>query len=64
MLHIFYLYDVVVNRNIRICMVSHYHKIEKKTLFERIRRFSIVANSCDVIVILSIAAVESPVLNR
>ena len=31
MLHIFYLYDIIANRNIRICMESHNHKIEKKT---------------------------------
>ena len=39
MLHIFYLYDIVENRNIRICMESHNHKIEKKTRLERISRF-------------------------
>ena len=39
MLHIFYLYDIVANRNIRICMESHNHKIEKKTRLERIIRF-------------------------
>ena len=30
MLHIFYLYNIVANKNIRICMESHSHKIEKK----------------------------------
>ena len=39
MLHIFYLYDIIAKRNIRICMESHNHKIEKKTRLERISRF-------------------------
>ena len=40
MLHIFYLYDIVANRNIKICMESHNHKIEKKTTrLERITHF-------------------------
>ena len=39
MLHIFYLYDIVANRNIKICMESHNPKIEKKTRLERISRF-------------------------
>ena len=39
MLHIFYLYDIVASRNIRICMESHNHNIKKKTRLERLIRF-------------------------
>ena len=30
MLHIFYVFDIVANKDIRICMEFHNHKIEKK----------------------------------
>ena len=36
MLHIFYVFDIVANKNNRICKESQYYKIEKKTLLERI----------------------------
>ena len=39
MLQIFYLYDIVANRNTRVSMESHNNKIEKKPCLERIGRF-------------------------
>ena len=40
MLHIFYVFDIVANKNNRVCIESHSVKIEKKTRLERIVRFS------------------------
>ena len=39
MMHIFYLYDIVANRNIKICLESHNHKKENKTHLEILTRF-------------------------
>ena len=39
MLYIFYVSDIVANKNNRICMENHNYTIEKKTRLERIGRF-------------------------
>ena len=34
--HLSCVFDILANKNRRICMESHYHKIKKKTCLERL----------------------------
>ena len=60
MMHIFSVFDIVANKNIRICMESHNHKIEKKrgknkaifqllTMQQKLNNNNIINSCCSVI---------------